>query len=55
MQVDKQEIIKLLREKGEHEKADQAAQQLPNQVDHEQHKGLLNQIGIDPQELLSKL
>lgn len=55
MEFNKQEIVNLLRERGEHEKANQAEQQLPEQVDHEQHKGLLDQIGVDPQELVSKL
>jgi hypothetical protein len=55
MQIDKQEIVNLLRERGEHEKANQAEQQLPEKVDHEQHKGLLEQVGVDAQELLTKL
>jgi hypothetical protein len=55
MEIDKQEIVSLLRERGEHDKASQAEQQLPDKVDHEQHKGLLDQVGVDPQELLGKL
>ena len=55
MQIDKQEIIKLLREQGEHGKASQAEQKLPNKVDHEQHKDLLDEVGVDPQQLVSKL
>jgi hypothetical protein len=55
MQFDKQEIIKLLREQGQHDKASKAEQQLPDQVDHEQHADLLQQVGLNPQELLSKL
>ena len=55
MQIDKEEVIKLLREKGQHDKADQAQQQLPDKVDHEEHSNLLQQFDINPQELLSKL
>lgn len=55
MKIDKQQIVKLLRERGEHEKAKQADQQLPDTVDHDEHKGLLEQIGVDPQELISRL
>jgi DNA-binding protein H-NS len=55
MQIDKQEIVNLLREKGDHEKANQAEQQLPDTVDHEKHKELLEQVGVNPQELISKL
>ncbi len=55
MQIDKQQIISLLREKGEHDKATQAEQQLPDQVDHEEHGNLLQQFGVNPQELVGKL
>ena len=55
MHIDKQQIINLLREQGDHEKAQQAEQQLPDKVDHEQHQSVLQQLGINPQELLSKL
>lgn len=55
MEFNKQEIVDLLRERGEHDKANKAEQQLPDQVDHEQHKGFLDQMGVDPQELVSKL
>jgi len=55
MEIDKQEVINLLREKGQHDKVGQAEQQLPDKVDHEEHSNLLQQLGINPQELLSKL
>jgi DNA-binding protein H-NS len=55
MQVDKQEVINLLREKGQDQKVEQAQQQLPDKVDLEQHSDLLQKLGINPQELLSKL
>jgi hypothetical protein len=32
---------------------EQAKQKLPDQVDHEQHAGLLQELGIDPQQLLA--
>ena len=35
MQIDKEEIIALLRERGDDAKADQAQQELPGQVDTE--------------------
>jgi hypothetical protein len=53
--VDKEKLIELLREKGQHDKADHARQQLPDRIDHEEHAGLLQQLGINPQELLRKL
>ena len=55
MQIDKQQIIQMLRERGDHEKADKAEQQLPDQVDHDEHKNMLEQIGVDPQEIIGKL
>lgn len=55
MQVDKQQIIQMLREQGDHHKAQKAEQELPDKVDHEEHKNLLQQFGIDPQDLISKL
>jgi hypothetical protein len=54
VQLDKNMILDLLRERGQADQADQAAQQLPDQVDTDQHAGLLRQFGIDPQELVQK-
>jgi hypothetical protein len=44
-----QQIIQMLREQGDHDKAQKAAQQLPDEVDHEQHKNLPQQFGISRQ------
>ncbi len=55
MQIDKQQIIQTLREHGDHDKAQKAEQQLPDKVDHEEHQNLLQRIGINPQELITKL
>jgi len=55
MQIDKQQIVELLWERGEHDKAAEAKEQLPAQVDHEQHQNLLGRFGVDPQNLLSRL
>ena len=54
MNIDKNQIIQLLREQG-NPQADQAEQELPDQVDTEQHSGLLSKFGLNPQELLGKL
>ena len=54
MQLDKNMILDLLRERGQQDQADQAAQQFPDQVDTDQDAGLLQQFGIDPQELVQK-
>jgi hypothetical protein len=54
VQLDKNMVLDLLRERGQQDQADQAAQQLPDQVDTDQHAGLLQQFGVDPQELIQK-
>jgi hypothetical protein len=52
MQIPKEQILQMLRDRGNHDQAQQADQQLPDQVDTDQHGNLLSQIGIDPSELL---
>jgi hypothetical protein len=54
MQLDKSMIVDLLRDRGQQDQASQAEQQLPDQVDTDQHAGLLQQFGLDPQELIQK-
>jgi hypothetical protein len=54
VQLDKNMILDLLRERGQQEQASQAEQELPNQVDTDQHAGLLQKFGLDPQELIQK-
>lgn len=48
MELSRDRIVELLRERGDHEDADAAERELPEQVDHEQHKTLLERLGIDP-------
>ncbi|HSK53982.1 MAG TPA: hypothetical protein VK908_01890 [Jiangellales bacterium] len=55
MQIDKAQILELLRSQGDDTKARQADQELPQQVDTEQHSGLLQKLGLDPQDLVAKL
>jgi hypothetical protein len=57
MQIDKAQIIDLLRQQGKNDQADQADQadqELPDQVDTDQHAGLLQRFGLDPKELLGR-
>lgn len=54
MDIPKEEIISLLESRGQSDQAQQADAQLPDQVDHEAHANLLEQFGVNPQELLSK-
>lgn len=55
MEIDKDQIVKLLRSKGDDAKADQARSELSDKVDPERDSGLLSRFGIDPQELLGDL
>ena len=52
MQIPKDKILDLIRERAGGAQADQAASELPEQVDPEQHADLLSKFGIDPQDLL---
>jgi hypothetical protein len=52
MEIPKDKIIDLLRERGADDKVAQAQQELPDQVDTEKHKDQLDKLGIDPQDLL---
>ncbi len=53
--IDKEQVLQVLRDMGKHQEADQAQQELPDQVDTDQHAGLLSKYGIDPQELIGRL
>ena len=55
MQFDKSQIMDLLHSQGDQRKVQQADEQLPDKVDTDQHAGLLDKIGLSPQDLISKL
>jgi hypothetical protein len=55
MEIPKEKIIEFLKERGHHDKAAQADQELPHAVDHEEHASILEKHGIDPRELLGKI
>ena len=52
MEIPKDKILDLIRDRAGADKADQAAGELPDQVDPEKHADLLKKFGIDPQDLL---
>jgi len=45
----------MLHEQGKSDQAEQAKQELPDQVDPERDAGLLEKFGLKPQDVLSKL
>ena len=55
MRIPKDQILEFLRSRGDNDKASQAEGELPDQVDTDQHAGLLEKYGIDPQDLISKV
>lgn len=55
MQFDKSQILSLLQSQGDQGKADQAEQELPDQVDTDQHANILEKLGINPMDLIGKL
>ena len=55
VQIPKEQILDLLRSRGENDKASQAEGELPDQVDTDQHAGLLEKFGLNPGDLISQL
>ena len=55
MQIDKSQIIELLKSRGDDAKAQQAGDELPDRVDTDKDSGLLDKYGLDPQDLIGKL
>lgn len=55
MQIDKSQIIDMLKSQGDQDKAKQADSELPEQVDTDQHQSQLQKLGINPQDLIGKL
>ena len=55
MEIPKEKILQMLRDRGDQQKADEADKELPDQVDPEKDGGKLSKYGIDPGELAGKL
>jgi hypothetical protein len=55
VQIPKEQILEFLRSRGDQDKASQAEGELPDQVDTDQHAGMLQKYGIDPQDLMGSL
>lgn len=52
MMIDKQQILDLLKQRGDDQAAGQAESELPAQVDTNQDSGLLDKFGIKPEDFL---
>ena len=55
MQIDKQQILDLLRSRGDQQQADQADAELPDQVDTDQHADLLSRFGRNVLDLIPRV
>jgi hypothetical protein len=55
VQLSKERIVEMLRDQGDGQRADRAAQELPDDVDADRDGELLERLGIDPKELLQRL
>ncbi|MEJ7704360.1 MAG: hypothetical protein WKF47_12105 [Geodermatophilaceae bacterium] len=51
MNIPKDKIIDMIRSRGDHDQAEQAQAELPDQVDTDQHSDLLSKFNIDPKNL----
>ena len=55
MQLDKSDVVDLLRKEGKNEQVQKALQELPDKIDHEEHAAMIQQkFGIDPGKLAEK-
>lgn len=55
MEIPKDKVLELIRDKGHADKAGEAEQELPDKVDPERDSGLLAKFGLEPKDLLGKL
>jgi hypothetical protein len=55
MEIPKDKILEFLKQRGDDDKAEKAERELPDTVDTERDKGLLDRLGIDPQDLTGNL
>jgi len=55
MEIPKDKILELLKQRGDDSKAEKAERELPETVDTDRDRGLLDRLGIDPQDLVGNL
>jgi hypothetical protein len=55
MEIPREKVVSLLRDRGQEDIAKQAESRLPEQVDLDQHADLLKEHGVEPQQLAGHL
>ena len=53
MRLDRNAVLNYLRD-SDGDRAQQAERDLPEELDHEQHGGLLSKLGLDPVDMLRR-
>lgn len=51
MQIPKEKVIEMIKSRGDSDQATKAESELPDQVDTDKDKGLLDKFGVDPSSL----
>ena len=54
MEIDKSQVLELLKSRGDHDQAEAARAELPDKVDTDKDSNLLSKFGIEPKDLLEK-
>jgi hypothetical protein len=54
MHLDKQFVVDELRKAGKNEHVEQALEELPDKIDHNEHAAALERFGLDPGKLAEK-
>jgi hypothetical protein len=55
MNLDKQELVRMLRTQGDNDTADKVESQLPDQIDTDRDGDALAGLGLDRTQLMAKL
>ena len=55
MNLDKQELVRMLRTQGDNDTADKVESQLPDQIDTDRDGDALDGLGLDRTQLMAKL
>ena len=55
MELDKQELVRVLRTQGDNDTADKAEQSLPDRIDTDRDGDALAALGLDGTQLMAKL
>jgi hypothetical protein len=55
MNLDKQELVRMLRTQGDNDTADEVESRLPDQIDTDRDADTLEGLGLDRTQLMAKL